>query len=394
MDDYVLRKDEAVDIWFWHFPALNNSDTAPLAVFLGGDQPATSSADRVFGPTGPCSLNEPSRNAVKEEYADVGPSANWLSYNLKVNTLYIDTPAPVGFSVSKQKTDTVSRVTRETWQFLQRFIAMFPQYEDREMALWGFDFGAQYATNAADFILERNQQIREGKRNATIVNLTSLGLVSPHLDLPVQHRAFIEFAHKNKYRSVISRELYDKAVAEYDTHHALRWSKCALYPERECVAELRAYREQFHNLTIGDPYVPPPDPERKTPIWWKDPEDPKARKEPLVHELPAPARTSFDPWDVRLPQPGDMWGVMWERAPDRSAKTEIFLNREEVRSWLGVEKSGKRYTPFNREVWNKIKDGQEIMRSSVHALRRVELNGARVLIIGGDAGTFLLNVAG
>lgn len=392
MIDFVFRKIDAIDVWFWHFPARENSTTAPLAIFLGGGQPATPSAERVFGPTGPCTWNRGLRIATKEEYADYGPTTNWLSYNRKVNLLYIDIPASVGFTHGRHKENTVSMAKKDTWAFLQRFLDTFPEYKNREVALWDFDFGAHYATHLAALIHERNEHIREGTTEGNMVNLTSLGLVSPLLDLPIQHRASLRFARENKHRPVLNRNMTSDLIREYDDDHAFWWSRCAADRTRDCRSEMRSYKAQFYKLTVDEaPVVQLPKlemgPTRKGsgPTW----DGPLSILKPVeMIPRPPPLRLSYDPWDVRLPRPGDRWRGLSEMPPERSVKTTWFLNKEEVQSWLGVDVGVKKYEPFDQAIWDKIKEKQEVMRSSVQTLRQVVQNGVRVLIVGGDAGAF------
>ena len=339
---------------------------------------------------------------------------------MRVNTLYIDAPTPVGFSHGSPA--NVSTTKRDVWHVLQIFLREFDQYyeEGRSVALWNYDFGAHYAAHAAAYIHAQNERIRDGSLDgATVVNLTSLGLVSPLLDLPIQHEASIEFAHDNPYGQVITRGLRNDLLDDFAENHAAYWRVCAEDVERSCKWEQsKDYRTQLHRLTIGEHYVDPPpvsvhkklkiDKEAEE----REREEKRARKEAekeaeqgeeeeeeeeeeeVVEEEDGgewedePDVASYDPWDIRLPRPGDRWRVLSEVAPERSERTERFMGREELQNWVGADLKGKKaYSSLNHAVWAQVMAEQAMMRSSLKALRQVVHSGIRVLIVGGDAGT-------
>jgi hypothetical protein len=403
---------QAAELFFWHFPAYENASTAPLAVIIGGGLPGVPATEKIFGRTGPCTWDG---RTEKVAYGNLGPSTNYFGYNMRVNTLYIDAPTPVGFSHGNPA--NVSTTKRDVWHFLQIFLREFDQYEGRDVALWNYDFGAHYATQAAAYIHQQNERIREGALDATVINLTSLGLVSPLLDLPIQHKASIEYAHDNPYGQVITRGLRNDLLADFAANHSAFWRTCAEDIERNCKWEQsKHYRTQLHRLTIGEHYVEPPpmsvheklridkeveemereekkasqeaEKEAEKVGEEVDDEEEEEEVEEEVVEEEEPDVASYDPWDIRLPRAGDRWRVLSEVAPERSERTERFMGREELQNWVGADLKGKKaYSSLNHVVWVQVMEKQEMMRSSLKALRQVMQSGIRVLIVGGDAGT-------
>ena len=147
--------------FFWYFPARNNPESAPLAIYLAGG-PGESSVFSAATDSGPCIVN-PDLNTT---------SLNPWSYNNHVNMLYIDQPNFAGYSydeVTEGHYDIISgniqpgpgeandtfwagrwgtqdpsrtAVTTQNsakvlWEVVQAFTADFPGVKNKSISVWG-----------------------------------------------------------------------------------------------------------------------------------------------------------------------------------------------------------------------------------------------------------------
>lgn len=361
-------------MWFWHFPARYNASTAPLALIFGGGESGVPATERVFGVTGPCTFNSKDNTETTE------PTANPLSYNQGVNMLYVDSPSPVGLSRGQFPGDTTIQSQPYNWELLQRILEIFPEYEGREVGIWDFDLGAHHAMSLALYIQQQNALIKDGSLNATTINLTSIGLISPQLDLPTQHRAAIIFAKKNKFHTLLNGPNYEFLLDEYDTKYADQFKACAANRLQYCHDEQRDYEKIFHNLTVGFPrnpnipYIPTEAGNQKEGEGWG------------LFEVQGQGRPSYDPWDVRHTRK-EMLRILPQIPSKGATATEKFLNRKSLRERLGGPWAElEAYSSLDELVYERMRDGQEGMRSSLKLLEKVVQTGLRTLIIGGEAG--------
>lgn len=363
-------KYESLDIWFWLFTARRNSATAPLVIIFREGEPGVPTTQKVFDVTGPCKFGK----------VPGSPSLNHLSYNQEVNMLYVDGPSPVGLSRGFSPGSSIHDAQMFEWEFLQKFLETFPEYKGREMALWTFDFGAHHAINMAMVIHEQNKDIRDGFINGTLINLTSLGLVSPLLNLPIQQTGAVSFLRSNRHRSVIDNDTHDDLMRQLEFHRPA-WEECAVNWTKPCRRELIDFRLMFRDLTFG--YPPDPCRHRKP----GDTLDPNRHLPSEIHAKPCKERReSFDPWDVRLAR-GERPRQLAYMAPDGARILTNYLNRKEVKDVLGGKKR-EFYDPFDHRVFRSMLEHQEILRSSLDVLGQVVRTGLRVLIVGGDCGKF------
>jgi len=82
----------------------------------------------VFQEHGPCRITNDSSAVIP----------NSMSWNNKVNILYIDQPVGVGFSHGELLVDTSQKAAADVWKFLQIFFSdsRFAKYESRNLAIW------------------------------------------------------------------------------------------------------------------------------------------------------------------------------------------------------------------------------------------------------------------
>lgn len=82
----------------------------------------------LFQEHGPCRITNDTSKVVP----------NPMSWNSKVNMLYIDQPIGVGFSHGDLLVNTSQKAAEDVWNFLQIFFSdlRFAEYQTRRLALW------------------------------------------------------------------------------------------------------------------------------------------------------------------------------------------------------------------------------------------------------------------
>lgn len=234
-----------INTFFWFFEARNNSDTAPLTIWLNGG-PGVSSMIGRFLEMGPC-------ETVQLPDESYGTQPNVWGWDRNSNLLFIDQPTQVGFSydqlvnvtqdilddvifgppmatpedmpswsflnatLASGKETNVENTTfiaaRSTWHFLQGFLSTFPQYNPGQrpnqisvdpagINLFAESYGGQYGPVFADFFEEQNDKRRAGvlPANSTLeIKLESLGIVNGLIGTAIQTPAIASFVYNNTY---------------------------------------------------------------------------------------------------------------------------------------------------------------------------------------------------
>lgn len=96
----VINDTYNASIFFWYFEARQDSENAPLAIYIAGG-PGESSLLAATGQGGPCYVNDDSNSTT----------LNPWSWNNKVNMLYIDQPAQTGYSYDTLVSGTLNQLT-------------------------------------------------------------------------------------------------------------------------------------------------------------------------------------------------------------------------------------------------------------------------------------------
>ncbi|RPD81699.1 serine carboxypeptidase [Lentinus tigrinus ALCF2SS1-7] len=182
-------------LWFWFFAARENSDSAPLTIWLNGG-PGSSSMIGLFQENGPCRITNDS-SAV---------TSNQFSWNNVSNVLYLDQPVGTGFSHGDLKVGTSPEAASDVWKFLQIFFAdsRFSKYKTNDFALWTESYGGHYGPTIAAYILDQNARIANGTVNGTAINLHVLGIGNGLTDPLSQYPGYISYAASNPYHPLVS----------------------------------------------------------------------------------------------------------------------------------------------------------------------------------------------
>ncbi|KAI6257057.1 hypothetical protein MCOR19_006503 [Pyricularia oryzae] len=247
-----LPQPYPINTFFWFFEARENPENAPLSVWMNGG-PGSSSMPGLFNENGPCFINPDSKTT----------RLNPLSWNNKVNMIYIDQPSQVGFSYDVLRnvtvdlfggtrtlapgspippTNTTFRVGTlpsnnqnstavgsvngaiALWHFFQIFLSEFPGYhpKDDRFSIATQSYGGRYGPAMAGFFDAQNEKIRNGEFDnmpgpKKIINLDTLLLVNACIERKVQWPSYPEQAFRNTYGiETVSREVYESMTAAFN----------------------------------------------------------------------------------------------------------------------------------------------------------------------------------
>ncbi|KAJ4301770.1 hypothetical protein N0V90_003864 [Kalmusia sp. IMI 367209] len=237
-------------MWFWFFEARNNSDSAPLSVWLQGG-PGVPSATAAVGENGPCNVLSDSSSTENNPW----------SWNDQVNMLYIDQPIQVGFTYDTLVNGTIDEIATpfnytpadfsegvpETnltfltgtfasqdmanvwnttiagapvmWEFMQTWLQEFPEFNSttNSLSFWGESYGGHYIPVYASYFEEQNDLLAAKnctEEPAIQIHIDTVGLVNACIDIDTQIGFYPEFAFNNTYGIQAINETYYQSALE------------------------------------------------------------------------------------------------------------------------------------------------------------------------------------
>ncbi|XP_057843135.2 serine carboxypeptidase II-3-like [Cryptomeria japonica] len=179
-------------------------------------------------------------------------SSNPYAWNQVANTLFLESPAGVGFSYSNTTSDydnaNDENTARDAYIFLLNWLERFPQYKNREFYIAGESYAGFYIPELADTILKNNNS------RTSIINLKGVMIGN----------------------GIINYETDGCGMVDYLWSHALMSDEDYAYSR--CIASNSSYQTQSHKFySQSEPYSPgliniyniyaPLCPSHPDPIW-------------------------------------------------------------------------------------------------------------------------------
>ncbi|CAA0812146.1 Serine carboxypeptidase-like 40 [Striga hermonthica] len=134
----------------------------PLVLWLNGGPGCSSLGYGAMEELGPFRVSSDGKTLYENEY----------SWNHAANMLFLETPAGVGFSYSKTKSDVEKGGDKETaidnYVFLLNWLERFPEYKNRDFYLAGESYAGHYVPQLAQTILYHN------KAKNTVINMKGI----------------------------------------------------------------------------------------------------------------------------------------------------------------------------------------------------------------------------
>ncbi|XP_004136792.1 serine carboxypeptidase-like 45 [Cucumis sativus] len=139
-------------LFYYFVEAQSDPTSKPLVLWLNGGPGCSSLGAGAFIENGPF---RPKGDVL---------ILNEFSWNNVANVLYLESPAGVGFSFSKNTTfyDTVNdKITaQDNIVFLERWLEKFPEYKNREFYITGESYAGHYVPQLARLIVQSKLSIK------------------------------------------------------------------------------------------------------------------------------------------------------------------------------------------------------------------------------------------
>ncbi|KAF3772857.1 Serine carboxypeptidase-like 45 [Nymphaea thermarum] len=207
----VDRKGERA-LFYYFVEAETEPSSKPLVIWFNGGPGCSSVGVGAFSENGPF---RPSGNIlVRNEY----------SWNTEANMLYVETPAGVGFSYSRnisdyqgmndERTGKIYVTSRDNLAFLRRWFVKFPEYKNRDLFITGESYAGHYIPQLAELLIRANKQQKE-------FNLKGIALGNPLLDFYIDFNSRAEFLWSHglisdsTYRIFSRNCTYPRYISEY-----------------------------------------------------------------------------------------------------------------------------------------------------------------------------------
>ncbi|XP_025092863.1 probable serine carboxypeptidase CPVL isoform X2 [Pomacea canaliculata] len=123
-------------LFFWFFPAQENTEKAPVLLWLNGGPDRSSLYGAMFE-HGPLQLTEPLSDTVRRR------NVTWVKY---FSMLYVDNPLGAGFSYTNNNcySSTLNETSANLYSFLQQFFLLFSQFSANDFYIGGQSYAGKY----------------------------------------------------------------------------------------------------------------------------------------------------------------------------------------------------------------------------------------------------------
>jgi len=160
---FTVDPDNNGNMFFWFFPAMKNSETAPVVIWLQGG-PGGSSLFGLLKLHGPILTGT-------DENGNFGVNDNPYSWHREHNMLYIDNPVGAGFSYSDKLPRSQDDVSQNLYNLLQQWFTLFPMYQENEFYPFGESYAGKFVPSIAKKIHDENQDPSNIR-----INLVGMGI--------------------------------------------------------------------------------------------------------------------------------------------------------------------------------------------------------------------------
>ncbi|KAI8305100.1 Pheromone-processing carboxypeptidase KEX1 [Colletotrichum sp. SAR11_59] len=172
------------NLFFWHFQNQHIANRQRTVIWLNGG-PGCSSEDGALMEIGPY--------RVKDKDTLTYNNGSWNEF---ANLLFVDNPVGTGFSYvdTNAYLHELDEMAEQFVKFLEKWFAMFPEYEHDDIYIAGESYAGQHIPYIAKAMLERNK--KPGTK--TIWNLQGLLLGNAWISPKEQYDAYLKYAYERK----------------------------------------------------------------------------------------------------------------------------------------------------------------------------------------------------
>ncbi|KAG9246446.1 pheromone-processing carboxypeptidase kex1 [Calycina marina] len=179
-----VTPDSKGNTFFWHYQNRHIANKQRTVIWLNGG-PGCSSEDGALMEIGPYRVKD--ANGPKLEY-------NPGSWDEFANIMFVDNPVGTGFSYveSNAYVQELPEMARQFVVFLEKWFAIFPEYENDDIYLAGESYAGQHIPYIAKAMLDRNKEGGHAHPWQLKGMLIGNGWIAPE----EQYKAYLSFAYE------------------------------------------------------------------------------------------------------------------------------------------------------------------------------------------------------
>ncbi|RCV12022.1 hypothetical protein SEVIR_2G244000v4 [Setaria viridis] len=194
----TVNEEHGRELFYYFVESPYDAESKPLILWLNGGPGCSSLGFGAMEELGPFRVNP-----------DGTLRRNKHSWNNLANVIFLESPAGVGFSFSRNATDydTVGdrRTAEDTYVFLVKWLQRFPEYKGRDFYISGESYGGHYVPQLATVIMSMNRFPGLLPR----INLQGIFFGNPLLDDYLNGKGNLEFLWSH---GVISDEVWRRIL--------------------------------------------------------------------------------------------------------------------------------------------------------------------------------------
>ncbi|ORZ03599.1 Alpha/Beta hydrolase protein [Syncephalastrum racemosum] len=224
------------NIFFWMIEQTHTTTPEKLIIWLNGG-PGCSSMDGLFLENGPYRVNpDLTLNTTL---------GGWQEY---ATVVFVDQPVGTGFSFADLETGymhNLTQIAEEFTVFLDKFLTVFPDLQERDMYLAGESFAGTYIPYLAARILDLNQ------RGQADYNLKGIAIGNGWISPKHQYDAYYDFALQN---DLLSPSYKTYAESNMEQCHKKQEEVGIRISEKACESILQAILDDSVHEKDGEKY--------------------------------------------------------------------------------------------------------------------------------------------
>ncbi|KAL6655431.1 hypothetical protein ACP70R_006257 [Stipagrostis hirtigluma subsp. patula] len=190
------------ELFYYFAESPYDAASKPLILWLNGGPGCSSLGYGAMKELGPFRVNPDGKTLSRNKHA----------WNNLANVIFLESPAGVGFSFSRNATDydTVGdrRTAEDTYVFLVKWLERFPEYKGRDFYIAGESYGGHYVPELATVVMIMNSMA--GQSRQTRINLRGIFVGNPLLDDYLNGKGYLEFLWSH---GVISDEAWARILS-------------------------------------------------------------------------------------------------------------------------------------------------------------------------------------
>ncbi|CAI9104370.1 OLC1v1003027C1 [Oldenlandia corymbosa var. corymbosa] len=192
-----VDKASGRSLFYYFAEAAEDPHAKPLLLWLNGGPGCSSLGYGAMIELGPFGVNPDGKTLYLREYA----------WNRAANTLFLESPAGVGFSYSNTTSDYKiagdKRTAEDAYTFLVNWFKRFPHYKARDFYIMGESYAGHYVPQLADIIIKKNAMVG----SATKIQLKGIMIGNGVLNDEIDAKGTYDFLWTH---ALISDEMYQR----------------------------------------------------------------------------------------------------------------------------------------------------------------------------------------